>query len=225
MISPSPSNFIFDVEGTLIDCVPQILGCWRTVLESFGYNISFETLQAHSGMDPNDMLESICSKATASERESIIKRQSHLYQDTCLPAVKCFPEVRELFAELRRIGHRLSLSTTCNKPELDHYKQQMAVDDLIDIIVCGDDVKKGKPHPDLFRLVLERLNSHRAFVVGDTPFDAIAATRMDLTSIGVLTGGFKERALIDAGCGQTFPTLVELRKCINTVTSTTYPVR
>jgi phosphoglycolate phosphatase-like HAD superfamily hydrolase len=43
-----------------------------------------------------------------------------------------------------------------------------------------------------------------AVAVGDTPYDAIAAKRLEMRAVGVLTGGFPERALRESGCEQVF---------------------
>jgi beta-phosphoglucomutase-like phosphatase (HAD superfamily) len=59
----TPGLFIFDVEGTLIDCVQQSLICWRDALASHGYEFSIEELHPHSGRDPDDMLRILLPQA------------------------------------------------------------------------------------------------------------------------------------------------------------------
>ena len=48
--------YIFDVEGTLIDCAPETLQCWHETLAGFGVPVPLAHLQRLSGMDSNDML-------------------------------------------------------------------------------------------------------------------------------------------------------------------------
>ena len=78
----------------------------------------------------------------------------------------------------------------------------LGVDDLIDVIACGEDVKEGKPSPKLVRLAAERLGvaPARAIMTGDTPYDAEAALGAGVSALGVLTGGFSATALKEAGC-------------------------
>jgi beta-phosphoglucomutase-like phosphatase (HAD superfamily) len=47
----------FDVEGTLLDCVPQILECWRDTLAAAAHRFSLAELQRYSGMDGGEMLD------------------------------------------------------------------------------------------------------------------------------------------------------------------------
>jgi HAD superfamily hydrolase (TIGR01509 family) len=62
-------------------------------------------------------------------------------------------------------------------PVPNSIQSRTGVDDLIDKIVCGDDVDKGKPHPGLVRLAVEKLSvpANAAVMIGDTPYDAEAA--------------------------------------------------
>jgi HAD superfamily hydrolase (TIGR01549 family) len=199
-----PPSFIFDVEGTLIDCVPQILECWQSVLKANGHDLSVETLQSYSGMDPNDMLAELIPGESEARKTQMIKQQGKEYRDSYLPRVKKLPGVRELLQELKKRGHAIALATTCDSAELGHYRTLMEADDLIDAIACGDDVKHGKPHPDLFGLALKRLGETAALVVGDTPYDAIAATQTGTRPLGLLSGGFSRAKLLNAGCVAVF---------------------
>jgi phosphoglycolate phosphatase-like HAD superfamily hydrolase len=76
------------------------------------------------------------------------------------------------------------------------------VNDLIDVITCGEDVEEGKPSPKLVRLAVQRLGvgSNRVIMTGDTPYDAEAARAAGVSALGVLTGGFSQTTLKEAGC-------------------------
>jgi phosphoglycolate phosphatase-like HAD superfamily hydrolase len=68
--------------------------------------------------------------------------------------------------------------------------------------VRGDDVEHGKPDPRLVGLALRKLQvpAAQAVVIGDTPYDAEAASGAGTASVGVLTGGFSKDTLLQAGC-------------------------
>jgi phosphoglycolate phosphatase-like HAD superfamily hydrolase len=196
--------FIFDVEGTLIDCIPQVLNCWLVVLANWGLSVAPDLLARHSGKDPNDMLAELFPAVPAKERSTIIRQQGAEYKAAFLPSTRAFPAVRELLVEVKSRGHRIGLATTCDASELQHYRALMAADDLIDAVVCGEDVQHGKPHPDLLNLILKRAGGEGAVAVGDTPYDAMAARAAGIDSIGLTAGGFSEAALRAAGCGEVF---------------------
>jgi phosphoglycolate phosphatase-like HAD superfamily hydrolase len=56
-------GFIFDVEGTLIDCVPQNLQSLEEALEQFGHRVPYTTLQLYAGLDDNQTLQLVLPDA------------------------------------------------------------------------------------------------------------------------------------------------------------------
>ena len=50
-----------------------------------------------------------------------------------------------MFETVKREGVRIAIATDCTDPTLRHYREVLGVDDLIDVIACGEDVKEGKP--------------------------------------------------------------------------------
>ena len=184
---------IFDVEGTLVDCVAQTLESWRETLADFGLSFSTGQLHVYSGMDGGEMLDLLLRGSKAHTlKDEILKEQGVRYREKFLPTVAPLPGIRPLFANARELGWRIGLATTCQPDELERYGTLVEAFDLVEGIACGQDVKRGKPHPDLYLLALQRLgvDARQAFAVGDTPYDAIAAAHAGLVgSIGVLTGG------------------------------------
>jgi HAD superfamily hydrolase (TIGR01509 family) len=196
------AGYIFDVEGTLIDCVPQDLLSLQETLADFGIAIPYEVLQLYSGLDGDQTLQLVAPDLDADARKKLLNAQSKRYEAKYLGGVKAFPGVREVFAALRAGGGRIALATDCKGPELKHYLSLLDVTDLIDAVACGDDVEHGKPDPRLVGLALRKLGipAGQAVMIGDTPYDAEAARGAGTAAAGLLTGGFAREALAEAGC-------------------------
>jgi phosphoglycolate phosphatase-like HAD superfamily hydrolase len=67
----------------------------------------------------------------------------------------------------------------------------------------SDDAEKSKPHPDIFCAALARLDiaqHEHVLAIGDTPYDAEAAAKAGLRTVGLLCGGWSEDELRRAGC-------------------------
>jgi HAD superfamily hydrolase (TIGR01549 family) len=198
---------MFDVEGTLVDCVPQTLECWQRTFAEFGFEYSLVRLQHYSGCDPDDMIKALLRGPERNRLAAILKkRQGKRYRSEYLPQVQAFPGVRALFEALAAAGCARSLVTSCAKDELDHYMKLTGIADLVGCIACGEEVDRQKPHPDLIKLALAKTGcpASSAIMVGDTPFDATAAKRAGVSAIGLLSGGFSSKALLTAGCKRTF---------------------
>jgi phosphoglycolate phosphatase-like HAD superfamily hydrolase len=202
--------YIFDVEGTLIDCVPDILKCWSETLAGFGVSVPSADLQLMSGMDGDEMLATLVPGLDQPARKKILTAQGERYRAVYLPRVRAFPGVRAAFAAIKSYGGSIALATDCQSDELKRYRSLIDADDLIDAIACGDEVSKGKPDPALVELALAHLGgppAELATMIGDTPFDAQAARHAGATAWGTLTGGHTRSSLIDAGCSVVMPSV------------------
>lgn len=193
---------ILDIEGTLVDCVPQTLRCWREALRAHGHDVSLDTLQASSGMDGNDMLRAILPGTSDDERKAIARAQGARFERDDLPAVRPFPAAHSALLALKAAGHRLAVATDCKGAALRRYRAILEIDPLLDGIACGEDVKEGKPAPALIREALHKLGvpAARSVMVGDTPYDAEAARAAGVACVGLESGGFAARDLTQAGC-------------------------
>ena len=209
--------YIFDVEGTLVDCAPQTLQCWHETLASFGVPVPMVSLQRLSGMDGDEMLATLVPSLDESARKKILTAEGERYRAVHLPRVRAFPGVRAVFTAIKALGARIALATDCQSDELKRYRSLMNVDDMIDAVACGDEVSKGKPDPALIELALGHLggiSAASATMIGDTPFDAQAARRAGATAWGTLTGGHPRSSLIDAGCSVVVPAVEDLQRYI-----------
>jgi HAD superfamily hydrolase (TIGR01549 family) len=196
------SGYIFDVEGTLVDTVPQNLRSLQEALKQAGFEVPYETLQPYSGLDGNQTLEIIGPDLEGAQRQEILQAHARIFEIKYLPSVKAFDGVREVFEALAERGGKIALATECKGPELKHYLSLLHIDDFIAATACGDDVEHGKPDPRIVGMALRKLDlsGSQAVMIGDTPYDAEAAAGAGAAAAGVLTGGFSIDALRGAGC-------------------------
>jgi HAD superfamily hydrolase (TIGR01549 family) len=210
------TGYIFDVEGTLVDSVQQNLLSLQDALGEFGVKAGYEVLQLYSGLDGDQTLQFVAPALDGSERKKVLETQSKRYQTEYLGSVKAFTGVRDLFEALTKGGGRIALATDCKGPELKRYLSLLNVDDLISCMACGDDVDHGKPDPRLVGLAVNKLGvpAGQAVMIGDTPYDAEAASEAGTAAAGLLTGGFAKEALAEAGCFVVAKELGELLTCL-----------
>jgi beta-phosphoglucomutase-like phosphatase (HAD superfamily) len=86
---------------------------------------------------------------------------------------------------------------------------------LVDTTTSSDDAEESKPAPDIFEVALKKLGieAAAAIAIGDTPYDATAARKAGIATIGVLCGGFTEQSLRVAGCVEVYPGPAALFAC------------
>ena len=202
------SLMIFDVEGTLVDSTGLTLCCWQETLQSFGFEFPLTALQRHSGHDPHDMLHELLPGPHVTRvLGRIIEMQGQRYREKYLPQVTAFPDVRTLFERVKRARRLIALATSSSADELDHYLSLLNVGDLVDAVACGDDVQHDKPDSALIEVTLLRAGKaapEEAVMIGDTPYDVIAAKHARVRAIGMLSGGFSRAELEASGCAAVY---------------------
>jgi phosphoglycolate phosphatase-like HAD superfamily hydrolase len=121
--------------------------------------------------------------------------------------VRPFSAVPDLLRRVRDAGLRIAIASSAKKDELKKYLDIARIVDLIDVATSSDDAEESKPAPDIFEVVLRKLEmaGADAVAIGDTPYDAEAAGKAKVATVGLLCGGFTENLLRQAGCAEVYP--------------------
>ncbi|WP_375454222.1 HAD family hydrolase [uncultured Methylobacterium sp.] len=195
---------IFDIDGTLLDSVDLHAAAWVEAFRHFGIETDGRTVRSQIGKGSDELMPVFLSETQIREQgEAIAAYRSDLFKERYLDRVKPFPGVRALFERLRADGTTIALASSGKRAEVERYQEILGIADLVDVATSADDAERSKPHPDIFQAALKRLPGiarEAVVVVGDTPYDAEAASKAGLATVGVLCGGFPEADLSAAGC-------------------------
>jgi HAD superfamily hydrolase (TIGR01549 family) len=195
---------IFDVDGTLVDTVDLHASAWVEALKHFGFEVAFKDMRTQIGKGGDQILHGLLPPDVIERRQEEIETfRADLFEREYLPKARAFPGVRALFEHIRAVGQRAVLASSGKEDEVEGYKKLADIADLIDSATSSDDAERSKPFPDIFQAALDKLAplaASEVLVVGDTPYDAEAARNAGLKTVGVLSGGFSEQALREAGC-------------------------
>jgi HAD superfamily hydrolase (TIGR01509 family) len=114
-----------------------------------------------------------------------------------LRKVEPFDGARDALKRLAERGHTLVLASSASRAEVDYYVDLLDADGLLTATTSKDDVRHSKPCPDIFAaaLALTGWPAANAIVIGDTPYDVVAARRAGIQAIAVLSGGFAREEL------------------------------
>ncbi len=199
---------IFDIDGTLIDSVDLHAKAWQEAFQHFGHNFSFDKIRSQIGKGGDQLLPALLPESEVqAQGKEMEEYRSSLFKQKYLHEVKPFPMVRPLFQRLLTDGWKIALASSAKGDELETYKKMAQIADLLDAQTSSDDAGKSKPHPDIFLAALDHLGKpdpHDCLVVGDSPYDAEAASKAGIPAIGVLCGGFKLEELQHAGYKSIF---------------------
>lgn len=202
---------LFDVDGTLIDSNDLHVQAWLDTFRHFGVEATAEDVRAQIGKGGDQLIPVFVAKADLDRLQPQIERyRGEVYARDYLPKVRAFPGVRALFERLLADGRTLVLASSGKAHEVDHAKEVAGIADLVDAQTTADDVVHSKPKPDIFQAALAKargVSAEQAIAIGDTPYDAQAARGAGVAIIGLLSGGFPDAALEEAGCIAVYPDL------------------
>lgn len=202
-----PKAAIFDLDGTLLDSVDLHALAWHDAMVRFGHDVSFEQARGQIGKGGDKLIPVFLSAEQQQDHGKELEEwRGKRFKAEYLPLVRPFSAVPDLLRRVRDAGVRIAIASSAKQDELDKYLEIACITDLVDVTTCSDDVEQSKPAPDIFEVVLEKLkiDGGDAVAIGDTPYDAAAAGKAKVATIGVLCGGFTEGALRQAGCAEIY---------------------
>lgn len=205
---------IFDVDGTLIDSNDLHIAAWREAFARFGKTVGYDDVHAQIGKGGDQLMPVFLSPAELKEfGEALDRVRGEIFIADYLPRAAPFPKVRELLQRLKADGRIIALASSAKEAELTAHKKNLEVDDLLDAVTSADDAEHSKPCPDIFVAALEQLDGLAAgnvVVVGDSPYDAQAAAKAGMRTIGLLSGGFTAERLKKEGVIAVYRDIADL---------------
>ena len=199
---------LLDVDGTLIDANYHHAIAWYRAFRGHGIVLPVWRIHRHVGMGGDQLIPALAGDDA--DEDALSDARSDEYQ-RLIDEVSPLEGARDLIADLKQRGHPTFLASSAPQNELDHYLDVLDARELVDGWTTDDDVESTKPEPDLVRAALEKADTDDAVMVGDTPWDIEAARKAGLATVTVITGGFSEQELRDAGAAAVYDSLTELR--------------
>ena len=201
---------LLDVDGTLVDTNYHHAIAWYRAFREHGLTLPVWRIHRHIGMGGDQLVAAVAGKRVEDRQgDSIRAAETALYADL-IGEVQPFADARRLLELLDKRGHRLVLASSGKRDEVEHYLDVLDARDLVEAWTTSADVERTKPDPDLVHAAMDKVGGGEAALVGDSTWDCEAAARAEVPTLAVLTGGFSDQELRDAGAVAVFESLSEL---------------
>ncbi|HKN92690.1 MAG TPA: HAD family hydrolase [Thermoleophilaceae bacterium] len=207
-----PPAAILDIDGTLVDTNYQHAIAWYRAFRQHDLILPVWRIHRHLGMGGDQLVGALTSEEVEEEKGDDIRTAEKALYLALIEEVEPMEGARQLIVDLKESGHTVVLASSAKEDEVDHYLDLLDARDLADGWTTSADVEATKPEPDLVEAAREKAGGGDAVMVGDTPWDVKAAARADVETIAVLTGGFAEAELREAGACAVFESIEELRQ-------------
>ena len=206
-----PLTAILDVDGTLVDTNYHHTIAWYRAFRQNGIVLPAWRIHRHQGMGGDQLVPTLLGESKAEEVGDDVRAAEKERYAELIDEVEPMEGARELVVALRERGHSVILASSAKDEEVDHYLDLLDAREIVDGWTTSGDVESTKPHPDLVHAALDKGDGDEAVMVGDSTFDIEAAERASVKTIALLTGGFSEKELRDAGAAMVFESVLELK--------------
>ncbi len=199
---------VFDLAGTVIEDAGQVPAAFTAALRNHEIEITSGSLREMRGASKREVIQRFVERQPDVSKAEVLPRTEEIYNSFRSTLAGMYEQdgVREIagatevFTWLQRRGVRVALNTGFDRTITELLVNSMKWDgDLINAVVCGDDVAQGRPAPYLIFRAMEMsgvTSVHQVANVGDTVLDLQAGQNAGVRyNIGVLSGAHTKEQL------------------------------
>jgi HAD superfamily hydrolase (TIGR01549 family) len=201
---------ILDIDGTLVDTNYQHAIAWYRAFRDSELILPVWRIHRHIGMGGDQLVSALAGDEFEDERGDAVRDAESEHYMSLIEEVEPMDGARDLIVALCEKDAPVILASSAKEDEVEHYLDLLDCRDIVDGWTTSADVEATKPEPDLVHAALERAGAEEGVMVGDTPWDVHAARKAGVDTLAVLTGGFSEAELREAGAVEVFESVTEL---------------
>jgi HAD superfamily hydrolase (TIGR01549 family) len=202
---------VLDVDGTLVDTNYHHALGWFRAFRRHGVTVPIWRIHRAIGMGGDQLVPAVAGWKVENAVGDAVRTAWKEEADSLLGEVCPIEGAHRLLEDAHEAGYTVVLASSGKPDHVDHYLDLVDARELADAWTSSADVSATKPEPNLIEVALDKVGGGQAVVVGDSVWDCVAAGRLGLPAVAVLTGGFGEQELIDKGALRVYDDLDQLR--------------
>jgi phosphoglycolate phosphatase len=193
-----PDTVVLDLDGTLVDSVYVHALAWKQAFCEVGLDVPTYRLHRAVGMGGDRLVEAVAGMVAEEAVGDVVRaRHDEQFKQRQLD-VHPLDGAAELLVACREAGLRMVVASSSKPDNTESLLELVEGAHSLHEVVSGGGAP-SKPAPDLVEIALDRAGSRHAFLVGDAVWDVESAARAGIPCVGVLTGGYSEAELRNAG--------------------------
>ena len=209
---------IFDMDGVIFDTERVYLEIWQSVFEKYGYKMTKELYITVMGTGRKNVIKTFLENfgddlPIEKMYEEKDNQLFYIIENQGIPLKK---GVKELFSMLKEKNYKIALATSAKRDRVEKQIKDKWLKESFDAIVCGDDVEKGKPSPDIFLKAAKKIDvePENCFVVEDSPAGIKAAFSGGMKGIHVEDLKAADEDILKY-CEKNFKNLQEIKEYLS----------
>ena len=196
---------IFDMDGTIVDSLPYHYEAWKIFFNENKVENFSEKLKDYKGGGTLDLMTAVYGdkysrkelKIMTDDKEIIFRE---IYKNNVVP-IAGFMEMFELIKSKKIL---VGIASNAIRKNVKMILSELKIYEEFDSIICGDEVRRGKPDPEMFNETVDRFNlkKEKCLIFEDSVEGVTAAANSKVGVIGI-TSSTSGKILIDKGCKTT----------------------
>lgn len=201
---PRNLAIVFDLDGTLVDSLDDILDTFLATFEELGGEPPERgAVRALVGRPLDEMYAGF---VPAQRLGTYVAAYRERYRRHLANKTRPYPGVVDLLSELGERGYARLVATTKRSTTANELVEAVGLADYVDH-VQGTDGFPHKPAPDVILRALATADAHGTWMVGDTTSDIVAGRAAGLKTFGVTWGTHDAATLAAARPDAVEPTI------------------
>ena len=201
---------VFDVDGTLVDTNYHHTLAWYRAFRSVGADIDLWRIHRSIGMGGDQLVTEVGGRDLENRHGDEIRDAWEREYQPFLDEVRAFDGAHDVLQTLHETRIKTVLASSSPSDHVNRYLDLLDARELVDAWTTADDADESKPEPDLIAVAMDKVGARTALMIGDSTWDAVAARRAGLQTWAVLTGGYGEDELRQAGASEVFKSITAL---------------
>lgn len=170
---------IFDLDGTLVDSEPNYFEADKRLFTEYGIlDFGIKSKNKYVGIGTKEMMEDIKSKFPINESiENLVAKKNAYYLEIAKNNTIVFPEMQKFIDLLKNNGYPLAIASGSSPEIIDTVLSITNLKDYFDVVISAEEVKRGKPSPDVFLEAAKQLciPFENCLVIEDSQYGVEAA--------------------------------------------------
>ena len=204
MTDAAPRAVVFDMDGVLVDSGAHHRDAWRAMCRDCGLTPPPDLWRLTIGRPAEDAVALLVGSNDPVEVRRLADLKREHYTRLARRGIIAVAGAHEFVTALARAGVPRAVATSASRRDLERVLEALGLRDLIDAAVSADDVRRGKPDPEVYRKAADALGvTPAACVVFEDAIVGVQAARAaGMRVIGVTTAHTADE-LIGAGAERT----------------------
>lgn len=205
------TNVIFDLDGVVVDSHAAHIRTWKTLLLSLGKSVADVDLNfVRQGRKKQEILRFFLGELPEDQVQAHCHVKDLLFRKEA-EGIKMLPGVQELLEDLKRAGVPIALASCGGSARIHHILSRLRIREYFTVVVTGDEVKFGKPDPEIFHKAVRQMNVHPAesIVFEDSVSGIQGAKAAGMKCVGIADRHMTP-SLLQAGADYVLPNFTGL---------------